>query len=113
MMVGDTRAHAHTLFPKAHQEPQVSSQDAALGQEPEKAQRSEAEDKLFPRTFIRAWAQREYDQKPSFTAWQPDRPGHSKSISFYPIIDNVIKKINFTIIHFAHLWGYYFDSFVS
>lgn len=71
----------------------MSSQDAALGQEPEeKAHGSEAEHKRFPRTFIRAWAQREYDQKPSFTAWQPDRPGHSKSISFYPIIDNVIKK---------------------
>lgn len=42
-----------------------------------------------------------------------DRPGHGEAISFYPVIDNVIKKINFTIIQFAHLLGYDFDRFVS
>lgn len=104
----------HTV-PKARGEPQAGSQDAAPGQEPsrEKAHRSEAEGKLLPRTFIGAWAQREYDQEPLPRPCTRTGPGHRESVSFHPVIDNVIKKINFTIIHFAHLLGYYFGSLVS
>lgn len=104
----------HTV-PKARGEPQAGSQDAVPGQEPsrEKAHRSEAEGKLLPRTFIGAWAQREYDQEPLPRPRTRTGPGHRESVSFHPVIDNVIKKINFTIIHFAHLLGYYFDSLVS
>lgn len=76
--------HAHTV-PKAQGEPQVSSQDVAPGQEPsrEKAHRREAEDKLLPRTFIGAWAQREYDQEP---LPQPRSPAAGTQGSWSPFI---------------------------